>query len=57
MKRNVRSWRDCREREMGRWIWGCKIYVKNELVHDETGWSSFKEREYKVKIKWEGVST
>ena len=40
------------QREMGRWIWGCKLYVKNELVQGETGWSSFREREVKAKIKW-----
>ena len=40
------------QREMGRRIWGCKMYVKNELVRGETRWSSFKEREAKAKIKW-----
>ena len=38
--------------EMGRWIWGCKLYVKNELVCGETRWRSFKEREVEAKIKW-----
>ena len=47
MERNVRSRRDCRER----WVDGFGD-VKNELVRGETGWSSFKEREAKVKIKW-----
>ena len=31
--------------EVGRWIWECKLNVKNELVCGETGWSSFKERQ------------
>ena len=42
------SWceKECEEleifqREMGRWLWGCKMYVKNELVHGKTRWSSY----------------
>ena len=42
------------QREMGRWIWGCKVYIKNELILDETGWSSFKEREY-IRLKLNGL--
>ena len=38
------------QREMGRWLWGCKTNVKNELVRGETGWSSFKEREEELNI-------
>ena len=43
---------DILQREIGRWIWGCKMYVKNKLVRGETGWSSFKEKAAKAKIKW-----
>ena len=39
------------QRVTGRWLWRCKLNVKNELVHKETGWSSFKERKVKANIK------
>ena len=36
------------QNEMGKWIWGVGINVRNELVRGETGFSMFQEREAKA---------
>ena len=36
------------QNEMGRWIWGVRTNVRNELVRGETGFSTFQEREAKA---------
>ena len=43
---------DKMQNEMGRWLWRSGRNVSNALVRGETGWSSFKEREAKVKLDW-----
>ena len=35
----------------GRWLWGVGK-VRNDLVRDESGWSSFAEREVKCIVDW-----
>jgi hypothetical protein len=34
----------------GRWMWGFHKSVRNGIVHGESGWSSFEERESKAKL-------
>ena len=36
------------QNEMGRWIWGVRTNVRNELIRGETGFSTFQEREAKA---------
>ena len=38
------------QREVGRWLWRVEKSVRNGVVHGETGWSSFWEREAKVRV-------
>ena len=36
------------QREFGRWLWRVERSVRNECVHGESGWSTYKEREEKA---------
>ena len=40
------------QNEMGRWLWASGMNVSNALIRGEIGWSTFKEREAKVKLDW-----
>ena len=43
---------DRMQNEIGRWLWASGMNVSNALIRGETGWSTFKEREAKVKLDW-----
>ena len=43
---------DLMQNEMGRWLWWSGRNVSNALIREETGWSTFKEREAKAKLDW-----
>ena len=50
----VRSKNECNDlevkhNEMRRWLW-LVVNVKNELIRGDTGWSTFEEREEKIKL-------
>ena len=36
---------------MGRWLWDMEN-LRNELIREETGYSTFEEREAKVMVEW-----
>ena len=40
------------QNDMGRWLWQVGMNVANACVRGETGWSTFAEREAKVKLEW-----
>ena len=43
---------DTMQNDMGRWLWRSGQNVSNALIRGEIGWSTFKEREAKVKLDW-----
>ena len=43
---------DGMQNQMGRWLWSSGQNVSNALIRGEIGWSTFKEREAKVKLDW-----
>ena len=42
---------EIRQKGMGRLLWDVGK-VRNELIKEETGWSTFEEREAKAMVKW-----
>ncbi|ELU11715.1 hypothetical protein CAPTEDRAFT_223095 [Capitella teleta] len=47
---NVRQNVERMQNEYGWWMWRLKRTVRNAVVHGESGWSSFWEREMKAKV-------
>ena len=43
---------DVLQNDIGRWMWNVGMYATNASIRGETGWSTFKEREAKVKLDW-----
>ena len=43
---------DVMQNQIGRWLWNAGQNVSNALIRGEIGWSTFKEREAKVKLDW-----
>ena len=40
-----------KQNEIGRWLWDV-LNVRNEHISEETGWSSFEEREANAMVSW-----